>query len=141
MKDNETTRTFYDVALGDLAQIRHFVRETAVTCACGAGVLDELIVAINEAVSNIVRHGYKKAPGEIKVTVMCGDDTIKVILHDRSLGFDPMLIPSPDTTLPLAERPFGGLGLHMMRAFCDELSYRRDSQNGNELTLLKRFGQ
>ena len=139
MKDNETTRTFHDVVLGDLAQIRQFVRETAVACTGETGLLDELIVAMDEAVSNIVRHGYKNAPGEIKVTVVYSGAALQVILHDSSPGFDPMLIPSPDTTLPLEERPFGGLGFHMMRAFCDELSYRRDTQKGNELILLKRF--
>lgn len=141
MIDNETTRTFHDVTLSDLAQIRHFVRETAVTCACETEALDELIVAMDEGVSNIIRHGYKKESGEIKVTVVCGDNALRVILQDWSPGFDPILIPSPDTTLALEERPFGGLGIHMMRAFCDELSYRSDAQNGNELTLLKRFEQ
>jgi anti-sigma regulatory factor (Ser/Thr protein kinase) len=60
-----------------------------------------------------------------------------VTLLDTCLGFDPTTVSSPDTSLPLAERPFGGMGVHMMREFCDELTYRRTENNENELTLLK----
>lgn len=136
--DNETERIFHDVALGDLGQIRQYVRETAVAGGCGLAAIDELIVAMNEAVSNIVRHGYQKEPGKIKVTVIYRADVVKVILLDNGPSFDPTTVSSPDTTLPLAERPFGGMGVHMMRAFCDELSYRKNSRGENELTLLKR---
>jgi anti-sigma regulatory factor (Ser/Thr protein kinase) len=48
-------------------------------------------------------------------------------------------VPSPDMTRPLDDRPFGGMGVHIMRPFCDELSYCRDPRGGNELILLKRI--
>ncbi len=135
--DNEAERVFYDVTLGDLGQIRRYVRDTAVTHACEPAVIDELIVAVNEAVSNIIRHGYQNEPGEVKVTIICSRDVVKVILLDNAPGFDPTTVPSPDTTLPLEKRPFGGMGVHLMRDFCDEMSYRNDLRGGNELTLLK----
>lgn len=137
--DIETGRVFHDVTVGDLGQIRRYVHDTAVANGCEAEAVDELIVAVNEAVVNIVRHGYQDQPGEIEVTVGCGSDRVAVILFDSCPGFDPTQVPSPDTSLPLAERPFGGMGVHMMRTFCDELSYRRLPRGGNELTLLKRF--
>jgi serine/threonine-protein kinase RsbW len=118
---------------------RHYVRETAVAGACDLAAIGELIVAMNEAISNIVRHGYQNEPGEIKVTIVCSSEWVMVTLLDDCPRFDPTTAPSPDTTLPLAERPFGGMGVHMMRTFCDELSYRRDPRGRNELTLLKRL--
>jgi len=132
-------RVFNNVTLGDLDQIRRFVRETAVDGGCEPEALDELIVAVNEATANIVRHGYQKEAGEIRVTVVCSSELVKVTLLDACPVFDPTTVPSPDTTLPLDERPFGGMGVHMMRTFCDEMSYRKDSNGGNELILLKRF--
>ncbi len=137
--DIDAERVFHEVTLGDLDEIRLFVRETAITDGCEAAAIDELIVAVNEATANIVRHGYRNEPGEIRVTVVCSDERVKVTLLDNSPGFDPTTVPSPDTTLPLAERPFGGMGVHMMRTFCDELSYRSGSRGGNELILLKRI--
>ena len=137
--DIETGRVFHDVAVGDLGRIRRYVHDTAVAGGCEAEAVDELIVAVNEAIINIVRHGYQNEPGEIKVIVDCGPELIAVILLDDAPGFDPTLAPSPDTMLPLQERPLGGMGVHMRRAFCDELSYRRLPAGGNELTMLKRY--
>ncbi len=137
--DNEAEHIFTNVTLGDLGQIRLFVRETAVAHACKPEPVDELIVAVNEAVSNIIRHSYQNKPGEIKVRVVFSRDVVKVMLFDNAPGFDPTTVPSPDTTLPLEKRPFGGNGVHMMRTFCDELSYRKGTHGGNELTLLKRI--
>jgi serine/threonine-protein kinase RsbW len=135
----ETGRVFHNVTLDDLGQIRLYVRETAVARGCELAAIDELIVAVNEAVANIIRHSYQNEPGEIRVIIGCSRDVVEVILLDDGPGFDPTTVPSPDTTLPLAERPFGGMGVHMMRTFCDELRYRRDSRGGNELILLKRI--
>ena len=137
--DIRAGRVFHDVTLDDLGQIRRYVRETAVAGGCEPAAIDELIVAVNEAVSNVVRHGYLNEPGEISVTVVCGNERVMVTLLDDCPGFDPTTVPRPDTTLPLAERPFGGMGVHMMRDFCDELNYRRDPRGRNELTLLKRL--
>lgn len=139
--DIEKGRVFHDVTLGDLGQIRNYVRETAVARGCELAAVDELIVAVNEALANIVRHSYQNQPGEIKVTVICSRDVVQVILLDEGPGFDPTKVPSPDTTRPLAERPFGGMGVHMMRNFCDELRYSRHSPGGNELILLKRIAR
>ena len=137
--DIEAGRVFHDVTSDNLGQIRHYVRETAVARGCEAAAIDELAVAVNEAVANIVRHSYQNEPGEIKVTVVCSREVVEVMLLDDGPGFDPTTVPSPDTTSSLAERPFGGMGVHIMRTFCDELSYCRDPRGGNELILLKRF--
>lgn len=137
--DFETGQIFENVTLADLGRIRRAIRETGTAGGCEPAALDELIVAVNEALANIVRHSYQNEPGNIKVTVVCCKEAVKVILLDNGPDFDPTMVPSPDTTLPLEKRSFGGLGVHMMRDFCDELSYRRDSHGRNELTLLKRL--
>ncbi len=144
VKTKEEERVFSEVMLADLLLIRQFVRETALAYTLDTArpdetitAVDELIVAVNEALANIVRHAYQRGPGKIKVTVRCGGGAVAVILLDGGPGFDPTLVPSPDTTLPLAERPFGGMGVHMMRSFCDEVRYRRTGRGENELTLVK----
>jgi serine/threonine-protein kinase RsbW len=130
---------FHDVTLSDLGQIRHYIRAQGTASGCQRAVVDELVVAANEALANIVRHCYQDQPGPIEVTVVCNTEMVKVILFDQGPPFDPTAVPAPDTTLPLEQRPFGGVGVHMMRDFCDELNYRQDARGRNELTLLKRF--
>jgi serine/threonine-protein kinase RsbW len=139
--DTHEGRIFHNVTLNDMDRIRSFVRETAVAHGYDQAAIDELITAVNEATVNIVKHGYQNEPGYIEVIVVCRKKEIVVRLRDESPGFDPTTAPSPDTALPLSQRPFGGLGVHMMRTFCDDLSYRRDSRGENELTLTKRISQ
>ena len=44
--------------------------------------------------------------------------------------FDPFRQAAPDTTLSVADRPIGGLGIHLVRELMDEVSYeRRDARN------------
>lgn len=130
-------RIFQNVTVSDLSQIRQYVRETAVTQGCDLALINELIYAVNEALANIVKHSYQNKPGSIEVRVIYQGGLLKVILLDDGPRFDPTTAPSPDTTLPLEKRAFGGLGIHMMRDFCDALNYRRDPQGRNELTLVK----
>lgn len=139
--ESEAKRVFRTVILADLVQIRQFVRETAVSGGCDPALLDELVVAANEAIANIIQHGYRDNPGDITVKIRCHNDTVLVTLCDTCASFDPTTVSQPDMTLPLAERPFGGMGVHMMREFCDELIYRRTENNENELTLAKRKKQ
>ena len=134
-------RVFSDVTDGDLANIRRFVRGAVVKRGCEARAADELIVAVNEAVVNILHHGYQNRPAEIEVAVGSSEEVIVVILLDFGPPFDPTTVPDPDISRPLAERPFGGMGVFLMREFCDELRYRREPGGRNELTLLKRKGE
>jgi len=131
---------FTNVTTLDLSRIRRFVLESAVAGGGDPTAVDELVLAVNEAVVNIVRHAYRDEPGEVEISVGCRENVITVILLDHGPPFDPTTVLSPDTSLPLDERPFGGMGVHFMREFCDELRYRKDSAGRNELTLLKRFG-
>jgi hypothetical protein len=50
--------------------------------------------------------------------------------------FNPLKNPEVNTAIPLEQRPVGGLGIHLMRRFMDELEYRRESGQ-NVLTMRK----
>jgi serine/threonine-protein kinase RsbW len=137
--NDDVLYVYESVTLADLGAIRRCLRETAVSFGCGSEAAGELVTAVNEALANIVRHGYGDVPGRITMGIERSAQTIAITLLDSAPGFDPTQVPSPDTTLPLAERPFGGMGVHMMRAFCDEIRYSRTPDGENELKLLKHF--
>ncbi len=135
--DRKAERVFYDVVLEDLAQVRQFVRETAVSQGYDPTAIGEFFVAVNEAVVNIIQHGYQNSPGSITVMLTSSPQSLTVTLLDNAPSFDPTIVASPDITLPLAERPFGGIGVHIMREFCDKIHYQRNAHDKNELTLIK----
>ena len=124
--------------LANLGVIRHFVEEMATGLKFDRNVIEDMLQAVEEAVANIILHGYNRRPGEIQVEVHREESELVVQLRDRAPHFDPTGFPPPDLTLPLEERRPGGLGIYLMRKFTDTVTYRVTSDGSNELTLVKK---
>lgn len=124
--------------LDDLAAIRQFVTESAEQLGCKTDAVDDMIVAFNEAVTNSIVHGYNRQAGSITVIVRRQEDKLEVCLRDDAPPFDPTAVPAPDITKPLEQRRPGGMGVHMMRHFTDNLHYCFTIDGQNELRLVKK---
>jgi serine/threonine-protein kinase RsbW len=124
--------------LDNLTLIRHFVEERATALEADPAVVPDLLLAVNEAATNIVLHGYRGQPGVIEIEIRRKGDSVVICLRDEAPPFDPRLVPPPDLTLPLEERPLGGLGIYLISQLMDDVTHRVMSEGGNELTLLKR---
>jgi anti-sigma regulatory factor (Ser/Thr protein kinase) len=96
-----------------------------------AEAANALYVCVDEAVSNVVAHGYPDgARGEIEVRLRRRPDSVVLEIEDDGVPFDPLQAPPPDLTRPLDQRPVGGLGIHLVRKLMDDVSYaRRDGRN------------
>jgi serine/threonine-protein kinase RsbW len=125
-----------DVA--QLAVIRAFVERHARALHVDAAATYDLVLAINEVATNIMVHGYRSQPGEIEIELRQLGDAIELRLRDQAPLFDPTRVPAPDLHLPLHQRPFGGMGVHVTRQIMDSMRYRVTPEGGNELTLVKR---
>lgn len=124
--------------LKNLANIRRFIEETAASLGIDAAIIPDVVLAVDEAATNIVLHGYEGQKGTIEIEVEREGDALVVRLRDEALPFDPNTIPPPDLTLPLEQRPVGGMGIYLTRQVMDEVVHRITPQGGNELTLMKR---
>lgn len=124
--------------LKNLVTIRRFVETAASRWSGSPEAITGVMMAVNEAATNIIVHGYQGRPGVIEVEVACDQDALKVYVRDRAPRFDPTSMPAPDVTLPLEQRPLGGMGVMMMRQLVDELVYQTTSDGRNELMLVKK---
>ncbi len=126
----------FDADLGQLARIRDFVTQTAAALGLTEEVIDDLRLAVDEAVTNILVHGYKGA-GSIDIDIAPRDGDLVIRLRDQAPPFDPAggrpesLAPPESRTQP------GGFGLYLMHNAVDEITYSR-AGSCNELTLTKR---
>jgi serine/threonine-protein kinase RsbW len=96
-----------------------------------------LEVALDEVLSNVVRHGAAAGGiGMIAVDLALEGSRIEVVVTDDATAFNPLEVQAPDPSLPLEDRPIGGLGIALVKALMDEVTYeRRDGRN--RLTLRK----
>jgi len=132
---------FVAAQVENLAEIRRFVLEEAAALGAGEETTCDLELAVDEATCNIMCHGYERRGGTIQVSVEREGDRLIVCLRDEAPLFDPTSHPLPDVTLPLEERPLGGLGIYLIRQAVDEMAYRVTAEGGNELTLIKKLAR
>ncbi|HET9519467.1 MAG TPA: ATP-binding protein [Candidatus Limnocylindrales bacterium] len=123
--------------LGELADVRRFVRDAVRAADAPIECLDDLVQAVDEAATNVITHGYDGMPGWIDVGVALAGDRFVVTLEDTAREFDPTKVPEPDLSVPPLGRKPGGMGVHLMRAATDALSHRPRPGGGNILTMVR----
>jgi serine/threonine-protein kinase RsbW len=104
-------------------------------------VVRSVQVALDEILSNTVRHGYgsRGEGGRIEIGFEVAGGILEVTIQDDAPAFDPLAAPVPDTTSGLADRPAGGLGILLTRRLMDDVEYERASGR-NRVILRKRTG-
>ncbi len=123
----------------NLAEIRRFVEETAAALGVEPDLVPKLQLAVDEAATNIIVHGYRGQAGPIEIEMQRNGAELVIRLRDGASPFDPTTVPPPDLTQPLEKRTPGGLGIHLIRQAVDKLSYTPLPQGGNELSLIKKI--
>ena len=115
-----------------------FLEEVLDDAGCPPRPKAQLLVALDEIVSNAVR--CSGASGlAVEVRLSRDPRGAAVSVSDDGTPFDPLSVPPPDTTLPVADRPIGGLGLLLVRKTMDSVAYRR-AHGCNIFTFRKIFG-
>lgn len=100
----------------------------------------DLNLALEEAVINVMMHGYAdRAEHDIAVILRLDPAGITVCVEDDGLPFNPLEAPPPNVNAPIGERRAGGLGIHMVRRLMDQLEYQRLG-NKNILVMRKQCG-
>ena len=123
--------------LKNLSQIRDFIETSVTTLGFEPDIIPNIQLAVDEAATNVMLHGYQGQGGSLEIEVERLKGDLLVYLRDEAPPFDPTTVPPPDLTLPLSQRPIGGLGVHLVRRAMDEVSYRVTASGGNELILVK----
>jgi serine/threonine-protein kinase RsbW len=127
-----------DAQLENLSTIRDFVEDIATRLNVVPTAIPNIVLAVDEMVTNIIEHGYQGQPGSIEIEVTTQDDALIIRLRDQASPFDPTTRPPPDLSIPFDDRPPGGLGIYLTRKVMDDIQHRATAVHGNDLTLIKR---
>jgi serine/threonine-protein kinase RsbW len=86
-----------------------------------------LMLATEEMASNIVNHAYQRdAQQTFRLTLQHHGDRFVVELRDHGPAFDPLQATAPDLEEDPDERDIGGLGIHLVRHYIEDLHYARE---------------
>ena len=90
-----------------------------------APVLDAVRLAVSEAVSNVVMHGYRARPaGAFTVAVVQDGDELRVIVRDQGGGMEPR-----------SDSPGAGFGLPLIESVTESLSVDVATGGGTEVCM------
>jgi anti-sigma regulatory factor (Ser/Thr protein kinase) len=127
--------------LESLQIFRDFITECCARFDIPSDTVLELKLAVDEACTNIIEHGYKGMnPGSIILSFRIQPDRILVQITDFGHIFEPVEAPKPDVEAALGDQELGGLGLFLIYQTMDNINYV-SSEEGNTLTFTKYIKQ
>jgi anti-sigma regulatory factor (Ser/Thr protein kinase) len=110
--------------LAELARLRAWADEFIASLALPDEIAFRVQLCLEEAVSNIIRHGTG-AEREIAVMLRASGSAILAMTEDQGQPFDPSQAPARSPPSSLEDASAGGFGLLLMRRFADGMSYER----------------
>ncbi len=124
----------------NLSKVRDFINYHAVSAGFKSSNIQDIILAVDEAVTNAIKHSYSFDPdGEIKLEVEISNDEFIITITDKGKSFDPNSIPEPDIRQYHKEHKVGGFGLYLMKKFMDDVNYTSIPNNYNKVALKKKI--
>jgi len=116
-----------------LSVVRGTISELAAVCGFEAEQCRCITLAVDEALSNVIRHAYKNhCDREIELNCRVLDDCLELTFVDSGEPADLSRVCAQ----PLDEVALGGRGTQLIREIMDEVSYERP-EGRNRLRLKK----
>ncbi len=121
--------------LEDLARVWPWVEALAARYSVPADTQFAIQLCLEEALSNIVRHGYLGQPNQ-SITVECAPAAAELVftVEDNAPPFNPFAAVPPAAPASIQELEPGGQGIRLMQKFASRHDYQQ-LPGGNRLTL------
>ena len=121
--------------INELQTIEEFIEKISEEINLPLNIKYQLDVILDEIVTNIISYGYNdKEEHKIKLSVKYKDKLMTMEIEDDGINFNPLELPPPDITIPLEDRPIGGLGIHIVKNLVKNIDYKREN-NKNRLIM------
>jgi anti-sigma regulatory factor (Ser/Thr protein kinase) len=134
---DKTFELVLDANIERIPEISALLGEEMETFGFGSEIILDTQLAVEEAITNVINHGYKKTGGEIIVSSRISPESIEVHIMDTAPRFNPLSVPEPELDGTIEDRNIGGLGIFLIRQVMDEVSYRYENGR-NILSLTKK---
>ncbi len=104
------------------------------------GFRDEIVfdvrLAVDEAVTNIIEHGYQGKEGTIRIRCHVGDQEVVLTIEDSAKPFDILSVKEPPLSGDVEKRQMGGLGIFLIKKKMEQVSY--ESRDGRNILTMKK---
>lgn len=125
--------------MANLERVAEFIADIARKSHMSQRQSDDVQMAVDEAVTNVMEHAYA-GQSEGIIFIKCRVDARQFFVEIRDTGksFEYKKLKKPNTKSPLSERSIGGLGVFFMKKLMDKVEFTRD-QAGNVTRMTKKL--
>lgn len=121
--DRSLTQTYPAVA-ASIARARRDVHQLALSTGTPTHRLEDVKLAVSEAVTNAVRHAYEDELGIVRLTAALAGGELWVLVGDEGHGMEIA-----------TSRPGLGVGLALISQLCDHVTIAHRASGGVELRM------
>jgi anti-sigma regulatory factor (Ser/Thr protein kinase) len=125
----ETLDRSYPAEPGSVPLARHEIADLARRHDATGRQVDDIRLAVSEAVANAITHGYRLAGGTVHAVAAIAARRMTLLIADDGVG----------PTAP-AERPGSGWGWPVIAAVTERFTIRRRRSGGTEVEMQFRIG-
>ena len=94
------------------------------TFAASVSVAPQVVFCLDHALSEHLQNLHDHSDATLsKVRLRSSQDKLMVTVLDNGKPYNILGHPPVDTSIPILDRPIGGLGIHMIRKLLDEVHY------------------
>jgi serine/threonine-protein kinase RsbW len=115
--------------LDALRQLVPWVDALAAERAIPPNTVFAIHLCLEEAISNVIRHGYGGNTDQPVTVEFAADGTgeLAFTIEDHAPPFDPLAAQEPHRSVPgsIDQIPLGGQGIRLLRRFAGSLTYQR----------------
>jgi len=112
---------------GELAALREKLKEFCESQSLPQSGIFAVMLSLDELVTNIISYAWEdKLEHSISIRARCGGGVVEIEVEDDGKPFNPLEYAPPDLSSPIEERHIGGLGIHLIQTYMDEISYKRE---------------
>lgn len=137
MEYSESIKMTFPNKLNYSFMVQSFVREIAKTAGFSGGELEQIELAIEESVSNIMVHASDEENPTFDIICEKIPGGIKIVLKEMGIPFDPDQVKKFELTKNLDDMSTSGLGIYLIQKMMDELSFRNLGPQGKETVMIK----
>jgi anti-sigma regulatory factor (Ser/Thr protein kinase) len=126
----------FQASIDELHKMLNFIRRELKVAGFEGDLETQVELALEEAIVNIIKHGYKNSSGNIEIRCLKLNEGIEVTLIDNGIPFNPL--SKSDTFASPQSNSMGGYGIYLIKKIMSKVEYMRNNDQ-NCLKLTKFF--
>ncbi len=117
--------------------VQQFVREIAKKIGFAGDELDQIDIAIEESVSNVMVHANDEENPTFDIICEKIPAGIRITIKEMGIPFDPARVKKYEVSKFLDDISTSGLGIYMIQKVMDELTFNNLGPQGKETVMVK----